>query len=158
QPPASKRSVSSSSPLSEPSLRRRPPSTPLNTSMAFPEAPGARGFTTQEANRTLRSTPDMLSTGRGFSPQEANRTLKPAPDMLSTGRGLTSQGGNHTLRPALETPDGQKLAPLPAHRPHMPLPTISMKFTKKQFEKISLDGLSIGRYQLQSLIGGNPIG
>ncbi len=33
-----------------------------------------------------------------------------------------------------------------------------MKFTKKQFEKISLDGLSIGRYQLQTLIGGNPIG
>ncbi len=34
----------------------------------------------------------------------------------------------------------------------------TMKFTKKQVEKISLDGLSIGRYQLQSLIGGNPIG
>jgi len=33
-----------------------------------------------------------------------------------------------------------------------------MKFTKKQYEKISLDGLSIGRYQLESLVGGNPIG
>lgn len=33
-----------------------------------------------------------------------------------------------------------------------------MKFSKKQVEKISLDGLSIGRYQLQSVIGGNPIG
>jgi len=33
-----------------------------------------------------------------------------------------------------------------------------MRFNKKQVEKISLDGLSIGRYQLQSVIGGNPIG
>lgn len=33
-----------------------------------------------------------------------------------------------------------------------------MKFSKKQVEKISLDNLSIGRYQLKSVIGGNPIG
>jgi serine/threonine protein kinase len=32
------------------------------------------------------------------------------------------------------------------------------KFGKKQVEKISLDNLSIGRYQLKSVIGGNPIG
>lgn len=48
----------------------------------------------------------------------------------------------------------------PTHRRQIaPLPSAStMKFTKKQVEKISLDGLSIGRYQLQSLIAGNPIG
>lgn len=32
------------------------------------------------------------------------------------------------------------------------------KFGKKQVEKFSLDNLSIGRYQLKSLIGSNPIG
>ena len=47
----------------------------------------------------------------------------------------------------------------PPRRQVAPLPSAStMKFTKKQVEKISLDGLSIGRYQLQSLLGGNPIG
>ncbi len=46
-----------------------------------------------------------------------------------------------------------------AQRALTSLPSASMmRFNKKQVEKISLDGLSIGRYQLQSVIGGNPIG
>jgi len=46
-----------------------------------------------------------------------------------------------------------------AQRALSSLPSASMmRFDKKQTEKISLDGLSIGRYQLQSVIGGNPIG
>jgi hypothetical protein len=46
-----------------------------------------------------------------------------------------------------------------AQRALSSLPSASMmRFNKKQAEKISLDGLSIGRYQLQSVIGGNPTG
>ncbi|HEU5379231.1 MAG TPA: protein kinase [Ktedonobacteraceae bacterium] len=56
-------------------------------------------------------------------------------------------------------PDIQGPVPQVARRRVVPLPSAStMKFTKKQVEKISLDGLSIGRYQLKSIIGGNPIG
>jgi hypothetical protein len=39
-----------------------------------------------------------------------------------------------------------------------PLPSASVRGNQRQVEKVSLDGLSIGRYQLKSLIGGNPIG
>jgi serine/threonine protein kinase len=44
------------------------------------------------------------------------------------------------------------------NRPLAPLPGTSVHGGHKQVEKISLDGLSIGRYQLKNLIGGNPIG
>jgi hypothetical protein len=49
--------------------------------------------------------------------------------------------------------------PPPAQRSQPSLPSaVVPKFGKKQVEKISLDNLSIGRYQLKSVIGGNPIG
>ncbi|HET8844715.1 MAG TPA: serine/threonine-protein kinase, partial [Ktedonobacteraceae bacterium] len=44
------------------------------------------------------------------------------------------------------------------NRSVIPFPSVSMKSGNKQAEKITLDGLSIGRYQLKSIIGGNPIG
>lgn len=74
----------------------------------------------------------------------------------------------HMSPTSLRRPVSAPPTPLPetpATRGPMPrrllttLPSASMmKFNKKQVEKISLDGLSIGRYQLQSVIGGNPIG
>ncbi|HLI69814.1 MAG TPA: protein kinase [Ktedonobacteraceae bacterium] len=61
--------------------------------------------------------------------------------------------------PSPESPVPRGISLHGQNRQRVPLPSASiMKFTKKQFEKISLDGLSIGRYQLQTLIGGNPIG
>jgi hypothetical protein len=61
--------------------------------------------------------------------------------------------------PAFETPPARGPISQVSNRSLTSLPSSSMmKFTKKQAEKISLDGLSIGRYQLQSVLGGNPIG
>ncbi|HEY3994141.1 MAG TPA: protein kinase [Ktedonobacteraceae bacterium] len=49
--------------------------------------------------------------------------------------------------------------PPTAQRSQASLPSaVVPKFGKKQVEKISLDNLSIGRYQLKSVLGGNPIG
>ena len=63
------------------------------------------------------------------------------------------------ITPMQSTPFVESNAPQAPARPRTKMPSAaSMKFTKKQYEKISLDGLSIGRYQLESLIGGNPIG
>lgn len=45
----------------------------------------------------------------------------------------------------------------PRQQPVLPSAVVP-KFGKKQVEKISLDNLSIGRYQLKSVIGGNPLG
>ncbi len=47
--------------------------------------------------------------------------------------------------------------PVPRAQPPLPSAVVP-KFGKKQVEKISLDNLSIGRYQLKSVIGGNPLG
>lgn len=59
--------------------------------------------------------------------------------------------------PSTPIPSAPALPPRPSTGTGLPSSS-SMKFTKKQYEKISLDGLSIGRYQLETLIGGNPIG
>lgn len=59
-----------------------------------------------------------------------------------------------------EVPSQRGLSfPPSSQRSPSQLPSASVtKFGKKQVEKISLDNLNIGRYQLKSLIGGNPIG
>jgi hypothetical protein len=79
-------------------------------------------------------------------------TLRSQPPVPST-RAPTPSGAPTPL-PEVTTSRG----PL-AQRALTSLPSASMmRFNKKQVEKISLDGLSIGRYQLQSVIAGNPIG
>jgi len=56
-----------------------------------------------------------------------------------------------------QTPQNPGLASHEAMRRLQPS-ALNLQSGKKQIEKISLDGLSIGRYQLKSVLGGKPIG
>lgn len=106
---------------------------------SFPSSAGFQRFVTPLPSHTdptiqrIHSSPDPL---RASAPQ-FRQTHGSSPSLASEPM-------------ALGVRRRRQVVPLP--------PSSMMKFTKKQTEKISLDGLSIGRYQLQTLIAGNPIG
>src|SRR5258708_6125169 len=140
QPPFGRATV----PLNQPT-RRSLPSSPL-----LPPPPQTP--TPRPADQPFRLP--VQGPAQAFRPiQQAPLRTDPPLNQL---RGPISRPP--TPVPPLFTEQSGPLTPTP-NRPRTVLPSASsMKFTKKQYEKISLDGLSIGRYQLESLIGGNPIG
>jgi hypothetical protein len=140
QPPFGRATV----PLNQPT-RRSLPSSPL-------PPPPPRTPAPQPVDQAFRLP--AQGSAQAFRPtQQAPLQVDPPLNQL---RGPISRPP--TPVPPLFTEQSGPLAPTP-NRPRTVLPSASsMKFTKKQYEKISLDGLSIGRYQLESLIGGNPIG
>jgi hypothetical protein len=119
----------------------RTTSAPLQPPRAPTPPPGEQPFRapvqTDPPLATLRFQPPVSST-HAPTPPFSTPTPSGAPTPLPE---VTTSRGPHAQR-ALSS-----------------LPSASMmRFNKKQVEKISLDGLSIGRYQLQSVIGGNPTG
>ncbi len=91
-------------------------------------------------------------------------TTSPTPPRLPTEREPLVRMRSSSTQPANPTPSQQLLPPDAGpvsqvfNRSLVTGPNASLRNQKKQAEKISLNGLSIGRYQLKSLIGGNPIG
>lgn len=126
-------------------LTRRSPSAPLQP----PRTPSIRPAE-QPFRMPAQRPPASRPAAQAPIQTDAPLTPQPRPSSPSLRRPPT---------PAPETPAPRgPLSPTP-HRHQTTMPSAStMKFSKKQVEKISLDGLSIGRYQLQSVIGGNPIG
>ena len=145
--------IRATTPLNPPAQRGTPmPSAPLQPPHPPAPRPTEQPFrmpTNQGPAPALRPGPQApFQTDQ--IPQSLRQRQGPPPPL----RGPMSMPGTPAVpsTPILSTP---ALPPRPSTR----LPSSSsMKFTKKQYEKISLDGLSIGRYQLESLIGGNPIG
>lgn len=103
--------------------------------------PADAGHPASVAPGPVQTEPPLASRTHLSTPM--SRAPIPPPGPTSSGAATTSSDARGPL----------------AHRALTSLPSASMmRFNKKQVEKISLDGLSIGRYQLQSVIGGNPIG
>lgn len=143
---------------------------------AFPPLqPRTQGPPRPAGTQTLQHPPGMPVLHSG---EQAGRAPLPSsPSFQRSGSLSQPEAVRHQARSSsvpLKTPKPVRVPTRPPDLPEIrdsvprgtlskrriaPLPSAStMKFTKKQVEKISLDGLSIGRYQLQSLIGGNPIG
>lgn len=128
------RPAPSSSPLQSP---RIPPPRPADQPARMPsqQPPSAPPRQLPQApvqtDPPLRSFPSLVPPKTPTPLPATPFSESPAP------RGPASQGQSRTLAPLSGT---------------------SFRSGKKQVEKISLDNLSIGRYQLKSMIGGNPIG
>jgi hypothetical protein len=132
-----------SSPLGqpgEPGQRFAPPSSPLGqpgqapwqqASSAQPSDAGHRPAASSQPLTRLRSSSTPLQPPSASSPLSLS-----APEAFHTPNGSA-------------TPTPRRLIP----------PSAGVnRSSKQQVEKISLDGLSIGRYQLKSILGGSPIG
>lgn len=100
---------------------------------------------------------------------EANRSATPLPPGSQRAAGERLVRMRPSSQPPAPAQNSGQLPPVEPpppsgplsqvfNRPLAPLPPASQRSSQKQVEKISLDGLSIGRYQLKSIIGGNPIG
>ena len=143
-------------PLSTPDIRTGDSATrtPFSPPSSRPSAPLGEAATRSSRPTSAPLGDSLVRTSR--SPSGPLRpTSAPSGPLRPVSRPPTPVPASRVPETP-ETPAAQN--PLAA-RKIMPLPSAStMKFTKKQAEKISLDGLSIGRYQLQTLIGGNPLG
>lgn len=125
------------------------PSPGLQSSAGFQTSPGFQW-------PVPPSSPQVDPSTQRRRPSSAPLRTQPPPPMRSS---IPPTPPPPTRSSIPSTPPARGAASQAAPRRVVPLPSAStMKFTKKQVEKISLDGLSIGRYQLKSVIGGNPIG
>lgn len=152
-------------PLSTPDMRTGDPTTRAPSS-GFPRPSSQHGDTMVRPPRSTSSPlrESMASPLRPMSVPPGEATARPSRSASGPLRPASAPLRTPTPTPASRAPEVPETSTsasrdlLPKRR-LMPLPSSStMKFTKKQAEKISLDGLSIGRYQLQTLIGGNPLG
>ena len=166
--PASSHGPRSTEPLLPSQIPQRRPTLPLNqpgtrsgssSSFAQPRPPAPR----------VPEQPLRMPQPRPSAPQYPNPRTQPffeEPFAPSSSRPLSlPPRPSAPMPPASSTPfpdvPAQQSGPIPQmpSRSQPPLPSaVVPKFGKKQVEKISLDSLSIGRYQLKSVIGSNPIG
>jgi hypothetical protein len=148
---------------SQPPLGR--PTLPLNQPGARPSSAGmSRPPAPRPPEQPLRMPPP-----RPFAPQHPNPLSQPflgEPPAFPVQRPPSSPlvppaspPAQPVSTPFPDVPAQRGSAPQSPPRSQNALPSaVVPRFGKKQVEKISLDNLSIGRYQLKSVIGGNPIG
>ncbi len=143
--------------LQQPPRTPSPQSGEQTTFASFPSSPGFQRSGEQTTFAPFPPSPGFQqpATSLPSQPEPALQQMRPssAPLRMQVPPPMPK---SVPKTPVVREPVAQE----PTRRRQIaPLPSAStMKFTKKQVEKISLDGLSIGRYQLQSLIAGNPIG
>lgn len=140
------------------------PTTPLN-----PQAAPGSGIRGQQPSAPLPQQPPRTAIPPRPAEQQARPSLPPSSPQTSAPQRAS---GEHLVRMRSSSQgqpnsagmqiSGSQTSQGPASqifsRSLAPLPSVSMKSGNKQVEKISLNNLSIGRYQLKSVIGGNPIG
>lgn len=135
-----------------PTVLLKPPVTPMPRSPSEP-LPSQSLHSPDQAEAVPRPSGTLPPSSQRASGEHLVRmrasSLSPGP--------LSMPGQGTVPPPATSVP---RAAPVSQafNRPLAPSPQVSLGSGKKQAEKISLTGLSIGRYQLKSVIGGNPIG
>lgn len=159
QIPSANHGPRSTEPLPQNQLTPGRPTLPLNQSGELgsrqvppaPRAPAARPSEQPPRLPQPRPSaplyPNPLSQPFMGEPPSLSRPLRPPTSLPPASP------------PVPEAPAQRGAVPPPAPRQQPSLPSaVVPKFSKKQVEKISLDNLSIGRYLLKSVLGGNPIG
>ena len=167
QIPASSHGPRSTEPLLSNQIPQRRPTLPLNQPGTRPGS--SSSFQPRPPAPRAPEQPLRMPQPRPSASPYPNPRSQPffeEPSAPSSSRPLSSPlRPSSPLPPASSTPFPEVPAqhsgsiPQTPQRSQQPLPSaVVPKFGKKQVEKISLDNLSIGRYQLKSVIGSNPIG
>ena len=149
-----------SSPLSqpgEPGPRFRSPSSPLSQ----PGEPGPR-FTSPSSPLSQPGFAPWQQPSPAQSPDTTHRSPAPSQPLTRLRSSSTPLQPPSSSSPlSLSTPEAfnTPTGPVTPTPRRMGSPGANMnRSNKQQVDKISLDGLSIGRYQLKSILGGSPIG
>lgn len=159
-PPSNHTMPRSTEPLPQNQGQPRRPTLPLQSSSDL----SARPLPPRPGTSRPPEQPGRLGA-RPLPPLQPNPLSQPfLGDLSAPSRPPTVPHRPSAPQPAVppsfpETPAPRGPFPPAAQRGQSSVPASSVtKFGKKQVEKFSLDNLSIGRYQLKSLIGSNPIG
>lgn len=135
-------------PPGEAPARRAMPSSPLQQ----PRIPAPRPAE-QPVRMPMQQQPSAPLRQLPSAPLQTDPPLRPLPPAPPSKTPALPPAASFPEAPSSRGPASQG-----SRRALAPLPSSNFRPGKKQVEKISLDGLSIGRYQLKSVIGGNPIG